>query len=253
MKLISLNCNGIRSAFSKGLKEFIIKENADILAFQELKALEEELEPEFFKELGYHIFVNSAEKKGYSGVGIFTKQKPKNYEFGIGDKFFDSEGRSILIELKNFTFINTYFPSGTSGEERQTAKMNFLDLYLKKKNVWEKKYKKLIICGDVNIAHTENDIHNPKGNAKNSGFLPEEREWLTKFLDTGLVDSFRIKNPVQKEYSWWSYRFNSRKQNKGWRIDYFFLTKNLSKKIKSSKIVKDLIVSDHTAVVLEID
>ena len=229
MKLITLNCNGIRSAKNKGLFEYLKKENADILAFQEIKA-------------------------GYSGTAVFTKQKPKSQVIGLGHKLYDAEGRSILVEFKNFAFINTYFPSGTSGEERQNIKMEFLDYYLKKKVEWEKKYKKLIICGDVNIAHTPIDIHNPKGNEKNSGYLPEERQWVTDFLKSGMVDTFRVANPDKlHEYSWWTFRFNARKNNKGWRIDYFFITKNLTKNIISCKIDQSLVVSDHAPVVLEID
>lgn len=252
MKLITLNCNGIRSAKSKGLFEFIKKQKSDILAFQEIKAEHSQMNPEFFEELGYIPFVFSAQKKGYSGTAIFTKQKPKSHEIGLGHKLFDSEGRSILVEFKNFAFINTYFPSGTSGEERQAIKMEFLDFYSKKKAEWEKKYKKLIICGDVNIAHTPIDIHNPKGNEKNSGYLPEERQWITDFLGSGMVDAFRVANPDKlHEYSWWTYRFNARANNKGWRIDYFFTTKNLTKNIRSCKIDQSLVVSDHAPVILE--
>ncbi len=254
MKLITLNCNGIRSAKSKGLFEFIKKQKADILAFQEIKAEHSQMNPEFFEELGYIPFVFSAQKKGYSGTAIFTKQKPKSHEIGLGHKLFDSEGRSILVEFKNFAFINTYFPSGTSGEERQAIKMEFLDFYSKKKAEWEKKYKKLIICGDVNIAHTPIDIHNPKGNEKNSGYLPEDRQWVSDFLDSGMVDALRVANPDKlHEYSWWTYRFNARANNKGWRIDYFFTTKNLTKSIRSCKIDQSLVVSDHAPVILELE
>jgi exodeoxyribonuclease-3 len=253
MKLITLNCNGVRSAFKKGLDQYLKKEKADFIALQEIKAEEKDMDISFFEKLGYTHYINSAEKKGYSGVAIFTKEKVKEAIYGVGDDFFDKEGRSILLVTKQFAFVNTYFPSGTSGEERQALKMKFLDHYLSKKKEWEDKYKKLIICGDVNIAHTPMDIHNPKGNEKNSGYLPEEREWLTGFLETGLVDAFRLANPKSVEYSWWSHRFNSRAQNKGWRIDYFFLTKNLSSKIKSVQIENDLIVSDHTAVKLNLN
>lgn len=254
MKLITLNCNGIRSAKSKGLFEYIAKQKADILAFQEIKADESQLSLEFFIELGYKPFVFSAQKKGYSGTAIFTKQKPKASVIGLGHKLYDAEGRSILLEFKNFAFINTYFPSGTSGDERQAIKMEFLDYYLKKKNEWEKKYKKLIICGDINIAHTPIDIHNPKGNEKNSGYLPEERKWLTDFLASGMLDAFRVTNfDKLHEYSWWTYRFGARANNKGWRIDYFFTTKNLQKSIRSCAIDQSLVVSDHAPVILEIE
>lgn len=254
MKLITLNCNGIRAAKTKGLYDYLKKAKADILAFQEIKANKEDIDLDFFDKLGYTGFVFPAEKKGYSGTAIFTKIKPKSHLIGIENKLYDAEGRNILLEFKNFAFINTYFPSGTSGEERQAFKMEFLDFYFKKKSEWEKKYKKLIICGDVNIAHTEKDIHNPKGNEKNSGFLPEERKWVTDFLETGMVDAYRVANPDKlHEYSWWTYRFNARANNKGWRIDYFFVTKNLEKKIKSCSIDASLVVSDHCPVILEMD
>ncbi len=254
MKFICLNCNGIRAASSKGLKAFIEKENADIVAFQEIKATEKEIEMDFWKGLGYFPFVFSAEKKGYSGTAVFSKLQPKNTTFGLGHKLFDSEGRNIILEFGDFTFINTYFPSGTSGEDRQKIKMEFLGYYEKKFIEWKKKFGKLIICGDVNIAHEEIDIHNPKGNSKNSGFLPEEREWLTAFLSNGLLDTFRHLHPGAKdEYSWWTYRFQARANNKGWRIDYFFITKNLEKNLKSSRIDQSLVISDHAPLILEID
>ncbi|NUM41210.1 MAG: endonuclease/exonuclease/phosphatase family protein, partial [Leptospiraceae bacterium] len=174
MKYICFNCNGIRSATSKGLMEFIQKENADIVALQEIKATEKDIGLEFWERLGYFPFIFSAEKKGYSGTAVFSKLKPKSFSYGLGHDFFDKEGRVILLEFKDFAFVNTYFPSGTSGEDRQKLKMEFLDYYNKKFIQWKKKYKKIILCGDVNIAHKEIDIHNPKGNEKNSGFLPEE-------------------------------------------------------------------------------
>ncbi len=254
MKFICLNCNGIRAATSKGLLDFIKKENPDIVAFQEIKAGEKDFDLESWKSLGYNPFIFSAEKKGYSGTAVFSKQNPKKFTFGIGDTLFDGEGRNILLEFKEFAFINTYFPSGTSGEERQKIKMEFLQSYEKKKTEWEKKYKKLIICGDVNIAHEEIDIHDPKGNAKNSGFLPEERKWVTRFLRDGIVDTFRHLHPNTKdEYSWWTYRFNARSRNKGWRIDYFLITKNLLKNLKSSRIDQSLVVSDHAPLILDME
>lgn len=253
MKIITLNCNGIRSAIQKGLLDFFKKEKADFLCLQEIKAEESQIDLSFFEENGYHTFINSAEKKGYSGTAIFSLKKPLNVAYGIGHPFFDKEGRCISLEYKNFILIDTYFPSGTSGEERQELKMEFLEHYIKFQKSKKEKKKKLIICGDVNIAHTEMDIHNPKGNEKNSGFLPEEREWLTKFLNLDYIDAYRFLNPEAKDYSWWTYRFNARKNNKGWRIDYFFASKNLEKNLVSCKICKDVIVSDHAPVVLELN
>ncbi|MCE9498983.1 MAG: exodeoxyribonuclease III [Leptospira sp.] len=254
MKLICLNCNGIRSAFAKGLEKFLKKENADIICFQEIKADKNQVDLKLFETLGYHIYFNSAKKKGYSGTAVLTKIKPKNILVGMDHALFDDEGRNIILEFKNFALVNTYFPSGTSGEERQAIKMKFLDYFLELEKTWEKKYKKLVLCGDYNIAHNEIDIHDPKGNSKNSGFLPEERKWMTGYLDSGIVDTFRHLHPGKKdEYSWWTYRFNARSRNKGWRIDYFFVTKNLADQLISSKIDQSLVVSDHAPLILEID
>ena len=254
MKLLSLNCNGIRSAVSKGLLHFIQKENADIVSFQEVKAEPNQMDITAWKDLGYTPFIYSAVKKGYSGVAVFTKEKPKEVILGLSHELYDAEGRSILVNFKDFTLVNTYFPSGTSGEERQAVKLQFLEHYLVKLQEWKQKYKKLIICGDINIAHTEIDIHDPKGNKKNSGFLPEEREWLTLFLETGMVDTFRFLNPETiQAYSWWTYRFKARDRNKGWRIDYFFTTENLKKKLVRSEIRTSVVLSDHAPIVLEID
>jgi exodeoxyribonuclease III len=254
MKLVSLNCNGIRSATSKGLLSFIQKEDADIVSFQEVKAETNQIDLVPWEQLGYTPFIYSATKKGYSGVAVFTKEKPKEAIFGLSNELYDSEGRSILLKFPNFTLVNTYFPSGTSGEERQSVKMQFLEHYLIKLAEWKQKYKKLVICGDVNIAHTEIDIHDPKGNKKNSGFLPEEREWLTKFLEAGMVDTFRFLNPdAAQAYSWWTYRFKARERNKGWRIDYFFTTENLKKKLIRSEIRTSPVLSDHAPIVLELE
>lgn len=252
MKLITFNCNGYRAAYKKGLIDYLEKQDADIVCFQEIKAESKQMDISFFESKGYIPFIHSAQKKGYSGVAIFTKMKPVNSMIGIGNELYDSEGRTILLEFKNFALINTYFPSGTSGEERQAFKMKFLDHYNTKLEEWKLEYGKVIVCGDVNIAHKEIDIHDPKSNEKNSGFLPVEREWLTQFLDRGLVDVFRYMHPDKKdEYSWWTYRFGARSRNKGWRIDYFFVTENWKKKIQSASIHQDFHASDHAPVVVE--
>ncbi|MEM7179851.1 MAG: exodeoxyribonuclease III [Spirochaetota bacterium] len=253
MKIISLNCNGIRAAASKGLHEFIEKQAPDIVAFQEIKAEKRQIDLSFWRERKYIPYIFSAKKKGYSGTAVFTKKKPVKCIFGMEHELFDFEGRNIIVEYKNFTFINTYYPSGTSGTERQDIKMKFLEHMSEKKAEWEKKYKNLILCGDVNICHAEADIHNPKGNEKNSGFLPEERKWLSEYLESGLIDTFRHFHPKKKDsYTWWTYRFHARENNKGWRIDYFFVTKNLEKKLRSTSIAKDVVVSDHAPLILEI-
>lgn len=253
MKFLSLNCNGIRSAFAKGFGDWFFKQDYDILALQEIKANQENIDLESFQKFGYIPFVYPAQKKGYSGTAIFTKIKPKKSVFGLGQEFFDSEGRFIQLEFEKFTFLNCYFPSGTSGEDRQAIKMQFLDFIYNYLQKLKKKKKSLILCGDINIAHTEIDIHDPKGNANNSGFLPEEREWVTKFLKSGWCDTFRILHPTSKDiYSWWTYRFNARSKNKGWRIDYFFVSKDLKDNVKDAGILNELVFSDHAPVFLEL-
>ncbi|MDF3818802.1 exodeoxyribonuclease III [Leptospira sp. 96542] len=254
MKVISLNCNGIRSSISKGLFDYIRHENPDIICFQETKAPESEIRHEEWNRLGFrYIYTCLAEKPGYSGTAVVSKQEAKSFESGFGGGIFKSEGRSIFLEFSNFTLWNLYFPSGTSGDERQKIKYKFLDAFLKLVVPFAKKKKPLIICGDVNIAHTEKDIHNPKGNIKNSGFLPEERAWMDKFLSQGFADCFRTFYPDLKDvYSWWTYRFQARKNNKGWRIDYFFIQTKQIDKIEEMYISNEPVLSDHAPVVLSL-
>lgn len=252
MKIISFNCNGMRSAASKGLFEWISTVNPDIICFQETKAKPEQCFPEKWADLGYSIHHHTAEKPGYSSVAVYSKSKPKSVLVGLGNTFFDKEGRSLGLEFPNFFLWNVYFPSGTSGEQRQTKKMEFLETINMYSEKLKTKYKNVILCGDVNIAHQEIDIHNPKGNKKNSGFLPEEREWLSNFLSLGWEDCFRKLHPQRQDYSWWSYRSNARSQNKGWRIDYFFLTKSLVKNVLSSEIHNEIVLSDHAPISIEL-
>lgn len=253
MQIISFNCNGIRSSLRKGFFEWLKKVNPDILCLQETKAYPHQMQLDDWKNLGYHDFHHTAKKPGYSSVSIFTKILPKKVITGINHPFFDEEGRSIALEFSNFLIWNVYFPSGTSGEERQSLKMEFLNYFLPYSKKIKKKYPNTILCGDVNIAHTELDIHNPKGNEKNSGFLPEEREWLTQFINSGWIDCYRFFHPKSQEYTWWSYRFHSRKQNKGWRIDYFFTTSCLLSKIINCGIYHEFNGSDHAPIYLIFD
>ncbi|MCB1192847.1 MAG: exodeoxyribonuclease III [Leptospiraceae bacterium] len=254
MKIISLNCNGLRSATEKGLLEFIEKISPEIVSLQEIKASESQLDLNLWEKNGYMPYIYSAEKKGYSGTAIFTKHKPVIMSYGLTHPLYDSEARSILVSYNEFTLINTYFPSGTSGEERQKIKMEFLDFYYQKVLDWKKKYQKLILCGDFNIAHTKIDIHDPIRNAKNSGFLPEERTWLDKLFESGFVDTYRCANPNKTdEYSWWTYRSGARKNNKGWRIDYFVVTENIKSWVITSKIFTDIVLSDHAPLLLELE
>lgn len=253
MRIISYNVNGIRAAIKKGFLDWLATNPADIICVQETKATKEDVDHKPFNDLGYHNYWFSAQKKGYSGVAVFTKVKPDNVEYGNGHGPSDDEGRVIQLDFGDIRLINAYFPSGTSGDERQNFKYEWLDEFYNWVNKLKKKHPKLILCGDYNIAHKEIDIHDPKGNKNSSGFLPQEREWLTKFLESGWVDSFREVHPEPHRYSWWSQRFPSvRLNNKGWRIDYITVTEPLKIKIKDSEIYPDVKHSDHCPVYLEL-
>ena len=254
MKILSYNTNGIRSAISKGLVDFVAAGAFDIVCIQETKAEREQVNTEGFDALGYRHFWHSATaKKGYSGVAIFSKIEPSAVIVGMGNARYDVEGRIIRADFGDWTLLNCYFPSGTSGDERQGVKMDFLKDFYDFAEKLKETRPKLVIVGDYNIAHTSLDIHNPKGNAKTSGFLPEERDWMTKLFSNGFADAFRHKNPELIEYSWWSTRFNSRASNKGWRIDYQAVTNNLADKIVACRHLNEAVHSDHCPVLLEID
>jgi len=252
-KIVSYNVNGIRAAIKKGFVDFMKEKDFDVVCIQETKAMMEQVDVALFEELGYHHNWYSAEKKGYSGVATFSKKAPDNVVLGCGIEKYDREGRIIRTDFGDVSILNCYFPSGTSGEERQAFKYEFLDDFFKWIKELKKTRKKLIIVGDYNVAHTEMDIHNPKGNKKNSGFLPEEREWMTKWFASGFTDAYRHLNPEKVEYSWWSYRANARANNKGWRIDYQSVSDNLQDKLKEAYHLSDYKHSDHCGVYLELD
>ena len=253
MRIISYNVNGIRSAIKKGLLDWLKTNPADIVCLQETKAQKENVDHQLFNDLGYDNHWFSAQKKGYSGVAVFTKIKPDHIEYGTGHKVSDDEGRVLQMDLGDTRLINAYFPSGTSGEERQSFKYIWLDEFFIYINKLKIEYPKLILCGDYNIAHKEIDIHDPKGNKKSSGFLPEEREWMTKFLDNGWVDTFRVFHPEPHRYSWWSQRFPTvRLNNKGWRIDYINVTEPLKNNLMDAEIYPYVKHSDHCPVYLDI-
>lgn len=253
MRIISYNVNGIRAAIKKGFLDWLKTNPADIICVQETKALKEDVDHKPFHELGYYDYWFSAQKKGYSGVAVFTKIKPDHVEYGNGHGPSDDEGRVIQLDFGDIRLINAYFPSGTSGDERQEFKYQWLDEFYKWINQLKKKKPNLILLGDYNIAHTEMDIHDPKGNKNSSGFLPEERAWMTKFLESGWVDTFRTVHPEPHRYSWWSQRFPSvRLNNKGWRIDYINVTEPLRNRIKDAEIYPDVKHSDHCPVYLEL-
>lgn len=253
MRIISYNVNGIRAAIKKGFIDWLKTNPADIICVQETKATQQDVDVTEIAELGYDSYWYSAQKKGYSGVAVFTRIKPDNVVFGTGHKVSDDEGRVIQLDFGDIRLINAYFPSGTSGDERQTFKYEWLaafNTYLKQ---LQKKHPKLILCGDYNIAHNEIDIHDPKGNKKSSGFLPEERTWMTDFLGAGWIDTFRLFHQEPHRYTWWSQRFPSvRLNNKGWRIDYITATEPLRSRLKDAEIYPDVKHSDHCPVYVEL-
>ncbi len=248
IKIISYNVNGIRSAISKGLVDWLKIAKPDVLCLQEMKVHKDDFDPKPFEALGYHCYMFDAAKKGYSGVGIFTKIKPDHIEVGMGMKQYDDEGRMLRIDIGDLSILSVYFPSGTTGDERQAVKMKFLadvQLYLLK---LAKTRTKLVVTGDYNIANNPIDIHNPVANKDTSGFKPEERDWMTKYFESGFIDTFRHFNKTPHQYSWWSFRANSRANNKGWRIDYIAVTKNLEKNLVEASIMMDVVQSDHAPV-----
>lgn len=253
MKIISYNVNGIRSAMQKGLVEWLDRESPDILCLQETKALPEQVETHLFEELGYQLYWMSAEKKGYSGVAIFTKPEPKHVCFGCDLPLYDSEGRVLRADYDNFSVMSVYMPSGSSGDLRQDFKMQWLADFQEYVNELKQEVPNLIISGDYNICHKAIDIHDPVRNKNSSGFLPEEREWLDGFVGSGFIDTFRHFNADPDHYSWWSYRAGARKKNKGWRIDYHMATEGLQERLKRAAILPDVVHSDHCPILLEID
>ncbi|MDP4711016.1 MAG: exodeoxyribonuclease III [Saprospiraceae bacterium] len=253
MTIISYNVNGIRSAMSKGLLNWLAEVSPDILCLQETKAQQDQIDHEAFEALGFKSWWHSAQKKGYSGVATFSKREPDQVVIGCGIEKYDQEGRIIRTDFGDWSLLNCYFPSGTTGEERQAFKMEFLDDFYDWIAELKKERPKLIVVGDYNIAHTEQDIHDPKGNKKSSGFLPEERAWLSKWYDNGFTDVFRHLHPDTIAYSWWSFRANARSKNKGWRIDYQSVTDNLKTNIQRAGHLNDAIHSDHCPVFLEIN
>ena len=252
MRIITYNVNGIRAAIKKGFLDWLKTNPADVICVQETKAQKEDVDHKLFNEIGYQDYWFSANKKGYSGVAVFTKVKPVKVEYGTGHSLSDDEGRVIQVDFGKFLLINAYFPSGTSGGERQDFKYKWLDDFFSYLSKLKKKQPNIILCGDYNIAHKEIDIHDPKGNKNSSGFLPDERAWMDKFLAGGWIDTFRIYHPEPHRYSWWSQRFPTvRLNNKGWRIDYINITEPLKKNLKSADIFPDVKHSDHCPVYLE--
>lgn len=254
MKLISWNVNGLRAVINKGFKDFFKEIDADIFSIQETKMQEAQLDENILKIFeDYNAYWNSAEKKGYSGTAIFTKQKPLNVTYGIGKEEHDKEGRVITLEFEKFYMVNIYTPNSKRELERLDYRQIWEDeirAYLLKL----KENKSVVMCGDLNVAHTEIDLKNPKTNRKNAGFTDEERAKMTELLNAGFVDTYRYKYPeVEGKYSWWSYMFHAREKNAGWRIDYFIVSENLKDKIEDAKILDDIYGSDHCPVELDLN
>ncbi len=248
MKILSWNVNGVRAALKKGLLDWLKKESPDILCLQETKATPAQLPPELLYPPGYHAFWNSAARLGYSGVATFTKEKPVSVKNGFGIERFDTEGRVLETEYKDFTLFNVYFPNGKMNDERLRYKIDFYEEFLKYLMKLKKKGKKIVFCGDVNTAHKEIDLARPKENSKISGFLPIEREWMDKLVSHGFLDTFRIFNQDPGHYSWWDVISRARERNVGWRIDYHFISENLKPNLKDAFILPEVMGSDHCPV-----
>ena len=252
-RIISYNVNGIRAAVKKGFIEWLSAADPDIICLQETKAQHDQIPVVELEMMGYKTYSHSAVKKGYSGVAILTKKEPDHIEIGIGNPLYDNEGRFIRADFGDVSVVSVYHPSGSSGEERLAFKMKWLAEFQDYVTELKQSRPKLIISGDYNICHQAIDIHDPIRNKTVSGFLPEEREWMTGFLNTGFIDSFRHLNKDPHHYSWWSYRANARANNKGWRIDYNMVSENLADRISRVAILPQAMHSDHCPVLVELD
>lgn len=249
MKLISWNVAGFRACLKKGFADFFEKENADIICLQEVKATKEQYD---FSPIGYYEYLFPAVRKGYSGTLIYTKIKPINVEYGIGEEEYDNEGRTITLEFDNFYLINVYVPNVKRSLERMDSRMHYEKIFKKYVKKLDK-IKPVIICGDFNVAHTEKDIKNAKQNIGNAGFTYEEREKFTELLKIGLIDTFRYYHPDTLDaYTWWSYIKGVRERNIGWRIDYFLVSKRMINEVTNTIIYKEVLGSDHCPIGLEI-
>lgn len=252
MRLISWNVNGIRAVARKGFLESFASFDADVVCLQETKAMPEQV-PEDIKNIpGYQSYFHSAERKGYSGTAVYTRQNPKSVQFGLGDARFDNEGRTICVEFEDFYLYNIYFPNGGQGPERLKFKLDFYTCFLEKIKRHFENGEHVIVCGDVNTAHKEIDLSNPKANEKVSGFLPEEREYIDQFIQIGLVDTYRLLYPDQTEmYTWWSYKTFARDRNVGWRIDYFLTDQRTSDRVMDAGMLTDVMGSDHCPIFID--
>lgn len=252
MKIVSYNVNGLRAAIRKGFNEWLKEENPDIVCLQEIKVTPDQIDELYYVNLGYQTYWMPAQKKGYSGVAVFSKIQPNNVVYGCGISKYDMEGRMLRLDFDTFSVMSVYFPSGSSGDHRQAVKMDWLEDFTKYIQKLKIEIPNLLMSGDFNICHKPIDIHNPVSNKKSSGFLPEEREWFSEFIDSGYIDTFRYFNDEPHHYSWWSFRNNVREANKGWRIDYHISSASMEPRLKGASILPKVVHSDHCPVVLEL-
>jgi exodeoxyribonuclease III len=252
-KILSWNVNGIRAVYKKGMLLPLFENKPHIVCLQETKAGEEQLIKELREIRGYHSYFSSAEKKGYSGVCLYSKEEPIKIETGFSKKNYDSEGRIIIAYFAKFVLFNIYFPNGKASKERLDYKMNFYNAFLEFADGLKDSGKNIVVCGDVNTAHTEIDLARPKENEDTSGFLPQERAWIDKLISHGYTDTFRMFVEEGGHYSWWDYKTVARERNIGWRIDYFFVSNNYKDNVKSAFILKDVMGSDHCPIGIEIN
>lgn len=254
MKLISWNVNGIRAVHKKGALENLFLLGADIIGIQETKSVPGQLSEAITAPAGYFSYFDSAKvRKGYSGVAVYTKVKPEKVEYGLGNDEYDIEGRCLTLIFKKFAFVTVYMPNGGRDAEHFQFKLRYYDMFLQHMQNLEELYGKVIFCGDLNVAHTPIDLARPKANANSIGFLPIERAWIDRVLQSGFIDSFRLLHPQDIKYSWWDMKSGSRARNVGWRIDYFFTSKSLKMKIKYADILDDFLGSDHAPITIDID
>ncbi len=252
MRLVSFNVNGIRAITKKGFFDWVNNDSPDVLCLQETKARPDQLTEDILKPAGYHSYWASAEKKGYSGVAVYSKREPVAVDVGLGVPEFDAEGRTLVLDFDDFLLYNIYYPNGGAGNKRVPFKMRFYDAFLEHVEERRQAGRHIVVCGDVNTAHTEIDLARPKANERTTGFLPEEREWVSTFLNTGYVDTFRHFDSSPDNYTWWDYKTRARDRNIGWRIDYFFINQEFLPRLTSAFILKDVMGSDHCPVGIEI-
>ena len=252
MTICSWNVNGIRAAHSKGFLDWFGEHRPDIMCMQETKASEEQLPPELKEVEGYQAYFSAAERKGYSGVGLYSRPEPQVVRSGFGTPRFDYEGRTLIADYDRFTLFNIYFPNGKQSKERLGYKLEFYEAFLEYADALRAKGRGIVVCGDFNTAHKEIDLARPKENSKVSGFLPEERAWLDEFVDHGYMDTLRIFNQEPGQYTWWDLKTRARERNIGWRIDYFFVSEDLRDNVKSSYILTEVMGSDHCPICIEL-